>query len=208
MNDKNVDIRRVADDAAGDDRLLAQLMDGLTSTNETFRYNCHKALLILCEEHGEAIYPEWDRFVDLLRSDNSYRKMSAIHIIARLVEADTDERFSDVFDDFYGLLDDRSMIVAMYVASNSGRIVRSKPGLEPEITRRLLLIEETHHDQGRKDLVKGAAIEAFNEYFGQAGNRDGIISFVKEQLSCTSPKTRKAARSFLREWAGDDADTK
>jgi len=75
-----------------------------------------------------------------------------------------------------------------------------KPQLEADITTKLLNIDKTHYDPERKDLIKGYAIEAFNEYFDEATNKEKIIEFVKQQLNAQSPKTRKLAQSFLHKW--------
>ncbi|MFH1484944.1 MAG: hypothetical protein ABIH46_02640 [Chloroflexota bacterium] len=200
MSDKSADIESVARKALEDEELLAELIDGLMSNKETFRYNCFKVLLHISEQHGEVLYPMWDRFAALLSSDNAYRKLSGIPIIANLTGVDSENKFGEIFNAYYGLLDDKSMIVAIYAAADSGRIVRAKPELEARITKRLLAIDKTHHVPGRKALVKAGAIEAFDEYFDEAGDRDGIIRFVTEQLDSESPKTRKLARSFLQKW--------
>ena len=202
MNHKEVDIETVAEKVLADSELLSEILDGLTSKEETPRYNCHKVLLHISETNGELLYPKWDYFVEFLRSENSYRKMSAVQIIANLTKVDTENRFEKIFDKYFGLLDDKSMIVAIYVASSSGKIVRAKPKLESEITNRLLDIDETHHPEGRKPLIKAGAIEAFNLYFTEATDKERILAFVREQQKCDSPKTRKIAQDFLRKWEG------
>jgi hypothetical protein len=63
-----------------------------------------------------------------------------------------------------------------------------------------LKIDETHHDPQRRDLVKGDIIKAFDEYFEGAEDKRKIVEFVKEQLKCDSPKTRKIAAEFLEKW--------
>ena len=68
------------------------------------------------------------------------------------------------------------------------------------ITKKFLRIDETHHHPQRRDLVKGDIIEAFDEYFEEAEDKREIIEFVKEQLKCDSPKTRKIAAKFLEKW--------
>ena len=200
MNNKDADIETVAEKALADSELLSEILDGLTSKEETLRYNCHKALMHISETNGEMLYPEWDYFVELLGSDNSYRKMSASQIIANLTKVDTENRFEEIIDKYYGLLDDKSMVVAVYVAASSGCIVRAKPQLEKAITNRLLDIDRTHHPEGRKPLIKAGAIEAFDKYFPEAADKERIIAFVKEQQNCDSPKTRKLAQDFLRKW--------
>ena len=200
MQNKDFDIETVAAKALANSELLLEILDGLTSKQETLRHNCHKVLMHISETNGKLLYPKWDYFVEFLNSDNSYRKMSAVQIIANLTKVDTENRFEEIIDKYYGLLDDKSMIVAIYVASSSGEIVKAKPQLEREITNKLLDIDRTHHPEGRKPLIKAGAIEAFDKYFPEAIDKDRIIVFVKEQQNCDSPKTRKLAQDFLQKW--------
>ncbi len=200
LNPKDADIRSLADRALRDEALLARILDGQWSKDEVLRYNSHKVLVVLSDEHGELLYPKWDLFVELLLSGHTYRVLSALVIIAYLTKVDRDNRFQGIFEDYYAILDGKTMIPAVYVANNSGIIARAKPELEPEITRRLLNIDSTHHEAGRKDLIKAGAIEAFDQYFDQAKDKQGIADFVRQQLSSSSPKARKAAKEFLARW--------
>ena len=117
-----------------------------------------------------------------------------------LTKVDTENRFEEIVNKYYSLLDDKSMIVAIYVTASSGSIVRAKPQLEREITNRLLDINRTHHPEGCKPLIKAGSIEAFDKYFPEATDKERIIAFVKEQQNCDSPKTRKIAQDFVRKW--------
>jgi hypothetical protein len=200
MNKKDVDIEAVTEKVLLDSELFSEILDGLISKEEALRYNCHKVLMCISEKNGEFLYPKWDYFVEFLSSDNSYRKMSAVQIIANLTKVDTENRFEKIVDKYYSLLDDKSMIVAIYVAASSGNIVKAKPQLEREITNRLLDIDKTRHPEGRKPLIKAGAIEAFDKYFPEAADKERITAFVKEQQNCDSPKTRKIAQDFLRKW--------
>ena len=198
LNNKNINIKAVAKKALKDDKLLAELLDNLWSKNETIRYNSHKVLCLISQEHPRILYPQWDYFAQFLKSDNTYHKLSAIHILANLIKADTKGKFEKMFDRFYGLLDDKSFITAAYLAGASGKIARAKPKLQAKITNRLLSIDKTHHQQERKDLVKASIIEAFEEYFDQTRNKKRILEFVEKQLNCESPKTRKIAKEFMK----------
>jgi hypothetical protein len=198
LNNKNINIKAIAKKALKDDKLLAELLDNLWSKNETIRYNSHKVLCLISQEHPRILYPQWDYFAQFLKSDNTYHKLSAIHILANLIKADTKGKFEKMFDWFYGLLDDKSFITAAYLAGASGKIARAKPKLQAKITNRLLNIDKTHHQQERKDLVKASVIEAFEEYFEQTRNKKVILEFVEKQLNCESPKTRKTAKEFFK----------
>ena len=198
LNKKNIDIKAVAKKALKDDKLLAELLGNLHSKNENIRYNSHKVLFFITEQQPQSLYPYWDYLVEFLDSDNTYHKLSAVHLLANLTRIDKKNKFEKMFEKFYGLLDDKSFITASYVCSASGIIAKAKPKLQTKITNRLLDIDKTHHEQERKDLVKAAIIEAFEEYFDQAKNKKRIVDFVRKQLDCQSPKTRKAAKEFLK----------
>jgi hypothetical protein len=198
LNDKNIDIEAVANKAQEDDKLLAKLLDNLRTKNETIRYNSHKVLFSISEQRPKVLYPKWDFFTDLLDSDNTYHKLSAVQLLANLTKADKDNKFEKIFDKYYGLLDDKSFITAAYVSAASGMIAKAKPKLQTKITNRLLNIDKTHHTQERIDLAKASVIEAFEEYFDQSKSEKRIVDFVRKQLNCQSPKTRKAAKDFFK----------
>jgi hypothetical protein len=200
LDEKSIDVESVAKQALKDENLLAALLEGILSKNDTRRYNSFKVLLLISEEHPEVLGPQWGFFVDLLRSDNTYHKSSAINIIANLASADRAGRFERIFDRYFELLDDRSVVTARYVARNAGKLARSKPHLQERITERLLDIDKTHHHQERKDLIKADVIESFEEFFEESPDKERILAFVEEQLECTSPKTRKEAKRFLKRW--------
>jgi hypothetical protein len=157
---------------------------------------------LVSDEHPELIYSYWETFVELLRSENTYFKLRGANLIAAIIGADTENRFEQVFDQYYDLLDDKSVITASYIAGNSARIARAKPGLQSRITSRLLSIDETHHPPERRDLIKGFAVEAFGQYFEESDHKEEILEFVTAQLESKSPKTRKMAKAFLTKWKG------
>lgn len=200
LNDKNMNVENMAEKALGNERILSELLDNLKIKEETVRYNSSKVLNLISLKNPEVLYPQWDYFVELLLSGHTYWKLSVIPVIANLTGVDTENKFDDVFDKFFGLLNDKSMITAAWIAANSGKIAKAKPDLQTRITGTLLSIDMTHHDPERKDLIKGSAIESFEEYFEQAIDKKKILEFVKKQLECKSPKTRKLAKDFLEKW--------
>lgn len=71
-----------------------------------------------------------------------------------------------------------------------------------QITKGLLAIEGTQHKQGRKDLIKADIIQAFDQIYEQVENKAEVFGFVEDQLNCSSPKTRKAAKAFIEKHGG------
>jgi hypothetical protein len=184
--------------ALTDDAVLQQLLDGTVSTTEALRYNCFRALLALADDRPERLYPSWDYLLGLLGSKNSYHRSIAVNLLARLARADVEGRFEPIFDRFFALLDDDSLVTARYLAQNAGRIACAKPHLRTAITARLLDIDRTHHPAGRKDLIKADIVHSFAGYFAASPDQASIRAFVQGQLHSSSPKTRAAAKEFLR----------
>ena len=197
LDKKSIDIKAIAKKALKDSALMAELLDNLWSKKETIRYNSHKVLALISEEQPKTLYSSWDYLVKFLDSDNTYHKLSAVILLANITSVDRDGKFEKIFDKFYGLLEDRSFITAAYVSQASGKIALAKPKLQSKITNRLLRIDETHHQQERKDLAKAGIIEAFEQYYDQTRNKKKIVEFVEKQLNCESPKARKKAKEFL-----------
>jgi hypothetical protein len=195
IEDQNMD--SLASKATEDSKALAALLEEVSSKKESARHTSFKALLSISEERPEVLYSKWDFFADLIGSKNTSFKYIAIYIIANLTRTDTENRFEKIFEKYYGLLNDESVIPAAHVAGNSGKIARAKPGLQTRITNKLLNIDKTRYAPGRKELIKGYAIEAFGEYFSEAKDRQKIIEFVEKQLNSKSPRTKKTAQSFL-----------
>ena len=198
LSKKDVDIGKVAKKAIEDREFLSELLGNLRSKKETIRFNSSNALHLISQKNPGVLYPLWDFFFELIAGDNTYWKCSGIPIIANLTRVDRENKFERMFEKYFALMDDKkSFIPAAYLARSSATIVRAKPDLEARITKKLLKIDQTHHNPQRRDLVKSDIIEAFDEYFEQAKNKTEIIEFVRNQLECDSPKTRKAAQRFL-----------
>lgn len=199
LGNKDVEPEAMANAALDDEQVLQELLNGVLSKNDVVRQTSFQTLNLLSERHPERIYCKWDFFAELIRRGNSFHKYIAIWIIANLAKTDPENKFETLFDDYYGLLGDKSVIPAAHVAAKSGKIALAKPELQAEITNRLLDLDNTV--QKHKDLVKASAIEAFDAYFEQSKDQTRIIEFVEAQLNCESPKTRKMAKEFLEKWS-------
>jgi hypothetical protein len=195
---KGANSEALAHMALEDEKVLQEALNGVLSKKDVVRQNSFQALSFLSEKHPEKLYGKWDFFANLIRKGNAFHKYIAIYIIANLTRADAENKFEKLFEAYYGLLSDKSVIPPAHVAVNSGKIALAKPKLEAEITSRLLDIDKTV--QRHKDLVKASAIEAFEAYFEKSKDQARIIEFVKAQLNCESPKTREKAKAFLKKW--------
>jgi hypothetical protein len=200
-NDKEADLEKAVQLASADPRVLDELWRGILSKQDTYRYNCFQALLQISEQEPDILYSRWDYLVEQLDSDNSYHRSIGLRLIANLTGADAAGQFDGIFDRYFDLIDDEKIVTARYLVQSADKIAGHKPHLRERITARLLGVDDTHHTESRKDLLKGDVIQVLEELFKDSADQDSILAFAKAQLTCSSPKTRKAAKQFLEKHA-------
>jgi len=205
LEKKEVKAEDVVKKAIENPSLLAEIFEGVSSTNARIRYGCAKILRIVSEEDPEKLYPRMDFFIGLLDSVKRILKWNALYIIANLATVDVDNRFEDVFDKYYSLLSAEYMVTVANVVGNSGRIAKAKPHLTEKITNELLKTEnlttKSHLTQECRNIIIAHAISALDAYFDQIEKKDEVISFVKRQLNNTRNATRVKAEKFLVKFA-------
>ncbi len=135
---------------------------------------------------------------DLLDSSNTYHRCSAINVLPHLIPVDGGSKFNRIFDRYFGRLNDDSVIPPCYIARNCPTIASHLPELIQRIVNKLLTIDDTHHESRRKDLIKADIILALQVLYDRVDNQPEVRRFVEDQLNCSSPKTRKAAKAFLK----------
>lgn len=198
LGKKGVNIEGAVRSASRDKKLLSEVMRGISSDEPRVRYGCARVLRALSETNPEVLYPRWNFFADMLDSENAFLKSDAAFVIANLTEVDPKGKFENLFNRFFGLIDDESMVTAANVIKVSGLIARAKPALQSRITNRLLNIDRTHHGLECKNILKGHAISALGEYFEESRNKKRILEFVKKEVMNNRSGTRKKAETFLK----------
>lgn len=203
LNRKDLNPETLLEPALSDAAFLRLLLDGVGpgAQKEAARSNCSKAVMLLAERHPAALVPHWEYFAGLLKSKNSFSKYVALYVIAELVSADPQRRFDGILDDFYTTLGDESVIVACHAAAVSARMARARPDLAPLITHKLLTFDQVQPGPKHKDLVASYIIETFRSLYPAASEaeKDQITAFVWKRQDCSSPKTRKLSKEFLKE---------
>jgi len=201
LGKKEVKAEDVAKRAIADPSVLHAIFKGVSSTNVRIRYGCTKILRIVSDEAPAKLYPKMDFFIELLDSDKRILKWNALYILANLTTVDVDNRFEDVFDKYYSLLEADYMVTVANVVGNSGKIAKAKPNLTRKITKELLKTEnltiKSHLTYECKNIIIGHALSALDMYFDQIQNKDEVLSFVKRQLNNTRHATRVKAEKFL-----------
>lgn len=186
--------------ASKDKKVLDEIVKGVSSDKAKIKYGCAKVLRILSETQPETLYPKWNSLADMLDYENTFLRANAVNVIANLTRVDSKNKFEKLFNRYYKLMNDKSMITTGNLVGKSGAIAIAKPGLETRITNKLLSIDKTHHSSECKNVIKADAIKAFDQYFDESRNKKKILDFVREELKNRRPSTRKRAEKFLNKW--------
>jgi hypothetical protein len=194
---KDANLDPVAQLAVTDANIRKEILAGIVSKDDAYRYNCFEVLFQISEEQPRVLYPEWDYFAKLLDSSNAFYRSMGLRLLASLTGADEEEQFEDIFERYFDLLDDEKVMVARYLVQSAGRIAERKPHLRERIAKKLLSLDQTHHIEGRKALIKADAIEFFDTFFEELADEEKVLAFAEGLLACSSPKARKAAKAFL-----------
>ena len=199
--EKRTPFEEIANAAIDNENLLNDLLDGISPKNKNheIRFACHKSLMELIEIKPDLLYKHWDLFADLLKSNNAFHILNAVYIITSLIAFDDENRFEEIYDDYFSQLYNPKVSVAAHVAKNSALIVKYNPEIEPSITTLLLNYQDNADKFKHGELVKAYIIEAFSDYYNTSNKKDEILQFVKLQINSESPKTRKAANDFIKE---------
>lgn len=179
-----------------DKKYLLELIKQLKSKNDTARFNSNKILSKISQENPEILYPYWNYFGEMLKSSNNYHKLIALELIANLTKVDVENKFKEILDEYFEIINSEKTMVAGHLAGVSGKIAINKPNLQIKITNILLNIDSTYKGK-QLELIKAYIIDSLSFYFQDIKNKDGIIAFVKNQQNSSSPKTRKKAKEFL-----------
>ena len=197
MDDK--EIEAAVAEAIADPKRLGELLQHLRSKDDNIRFTSFTIVFAVSQRHPTILYPHWDFFVNLLTDTNNYRQFIAIRILAHLTKVDKENKFEEIFEKYYGILEGEKTMTAAHLVGNSGIIAQAKPLLEPAITGKLLSIDTLHKGK-QKELIKGYALVAFSDYFQDASNKPAILAFARKLIKSTSPKTVKKAKEFLQQW--------
>jgi len=174
-----------------------ELVDNLAEKNETLRYNSFLVLNSIAESQPGLLYHYWDTFVYYLKSEKVLQVLVGIELISRLIAADTDNRFEEIADYYFDIINRPNVIPIRYLILNCWRIGKSRPQYILQIRNLIFSIDGIN--QEHKGLLKGDGILAFAQLWDQLKDKQEIIDFVKDQLDSESPKTIKEAKKFLKE---------
>ncbi|MEA4928863.1 MAG: SufBD protein [Candidatus Limiplasma sp.] len=117
-------------------KTIAELVEGLHAKDNQEAYACLKALLAESES-GNAVYPYFGVFAEMLDSENSYLRSRGILLIAANARWDTDQHMDECIDTYLRHTEDVKPITAWQCIQALPAIAQAKPDLVPDILQAL-----------------------------------------------------------------------
>jgi len=188
-----------AERAAQIPKSLPELFAGLRADKPRIKYGCLKALRAISEEQPALLYPEFDRFVSLLDSENTILKWGAIIIIGNLAAVDADDKIGRILERYLAPISGPVMITAANTIAGAGRIARAKPQLADRIVRALLRVEAANYQTPEcRNVALGHVVNSLDLFFEHIAGPEPVLAFVRRQLGNRRNAVKKKAAAFLK----------
>ncbi len=200
------DIDVLVDEVIKQPKIIDELIHIMQTDKSAFKFNCEKVVRFTSGKKPELIYPHFDTLAKMLDSENSFLKWGSIMTVANMTAVDSDNKFLDVFDKYYGLLNSEKMVAANNVIGSSKVIAKNKPELVDRIVDEILKVDDaTYLHKGKisemcKNIALGEAISFFIEVYEAASKKDEIRNFVNKQENNERPKVVKNVKKFRKKF--------
>lgn len=197
------DLNLLVAEATENTVMLNSLFEIVLTETSGIKYVCTKIIRLVSEQKPERIYPYFEEIVKWIHHKNSFIKWDGILTLSNLAAVDFKDKFGAIYQDYFGLIQDPQMITAANVIGNAWKIVLAKPGLEGDITRRLLEVPNIiYMNKGEPSpecnlIVCGHVMECFEHYFDRSGSQTAMIDFAEVQLGSRRKAVAKKAEKFL-----------
>lgn len=132
---------------------VESLVAGLCDRNPNVGYAC---LLKLREEslRSDAVYPCFDRFAEMLNSDNSYIRARGLLLIAANARWDKDNKIDEIIDRYLTHIMDVKPTVARQFIAVLPEVAKFKPELAGDIRRALLCANPGRYKSSMAPLIQ------------------------------------------------------
>jgi hypothetical protein len=208
ISQKTENSSQLAAAAAEDPAMVEVLMAGLDSNNVSYKYKCFKIANLLSTQNPPALYPYFERFAALLDSRQNIPKWNAIDILANLTSTDKDDKFSSLYERFYRLFEEGSLITAAHVVESSALIAMNRPQNEKDITTNLLKVDSIPLPTAEcRNILCGKIIQTFAKYLAVSSLRPAMLEFAHHNLQNRRSGTAKKARDFVKKFGPQDEST-
>jgi hypothetical protein len=179
--------------------LLLDIFAGLKADRARIKYGHAKALRLISEQRPDALYPHFDRFVQMLDHENKIFQWQAAYVLSQLARVDAGGRFSAIFKRYFAPVPGPVMITAATVIQGGARIAKAQPKLAERVAAEILKVAKARYQTAEcRNVAIGHAIRALGEIQPLLRRPAPVLRFVRRQLKNRRPATRKKAAQFLK----------
>lgn len=190
---------KIADEAAFNPGVLAEVMAGVRAEKPTARFGCSKVLRLISEKTPALLYPHMEFFVGLSRDRNTFLRMDAARVIGNLAVVDFDGKFDRIFEEYFAPIKGPAMIPAANIIGTAAKIATARPFLADRIAGEILKVERAEYATAEcRNVALGHAIQSFDLFFELVQDKASVSRLVKKQLQNPRTATRKKAEAFVR----------
>jgi hypothetical protein len=179
---------------------LKEVLAGLGAEKPRTKYGCLKVLRRISEDQPGLLYPEFDRFVELMESENKILSWGAIQILGNLAVVDNLNKSETILGRYLEPLAGPLMITAANCIRGAGRIAAAQPALAGRIAQALVGVEKAVYQTAEcRNVALGHTVESLDGFFGVIPEPAPVIAFVRRQTrNPRSAVSRKATRFLKR----------
>ena len=199
--DFNVDefVRLAISDGNARDEIVNQM---LTNSDIMVYYHCYYVVEKATRKHPELFYQYWDEVAKLLHHNNSYHRDFALEIIGNLAKVDQENRFADIEDDYFAIVNDEKFMTGNCCVKNLLKIYRYKAEQRERIVETLMDIDNRcDYSEKQIGVLKADVLKIFEKIYEEVQMRDEINKFIRAEVNSVSPKTRKKANELIKKYS-------
>lgn len=184
--------------------LLEMMFEIIKQNRGSEKFFCDKVIRITSKRYPSLVYPYFETLVHLMNCDNHFIKWGSIISLSNLISVDSQFLFYTIYEEYFNMINSDSMITSCSVIKQSWRFVMMHPEYDNDLTSRLKQVKHnTYIYQGKessecKNLVIGAVIDSFFQYFDMSQNQKAMLEFVKAESTNTRASVAKKANKFLK----------
>lgn len=174
----------------------------LTNPDIMVYYHCYYVVEKASRKHPELFYQYWDEIAKLLHHKNSYHRDFALEIIGNLAKVDQNNRFAEIEDEYFAIVNDEKFMTGNCCVKNMLKIYHHKAKQRERIVDTLLDIDNRcDYTEKQKGVLKADVLAIFDEIYAEAQMRDEIKAFICAEVNSVSPKTRKKAKVLIKQYS-------
>ena len=165
-------------------------------------YHCFYIVSDGSLKQPELFYNYWDEMYRLLEHENSYHRDFGLIILANLASVDDKNKFDSIINKYLELLHDEKFMTAETCVKTCFIIASIKTDLCEMIVNRLLELDGSkYYPEKQMALMMSFIIEGFESIIEIYSKKSKLIEFANRHLTSISPKTRKIANQFVKNYS-------